>query len=239
MVDGGADLHPLVPPRRAGAVARPGAVARRRAWHGLPRRHLDPRPSEGGRSGQKDAAPAQRGAGEALGRSRGGYGTKACVIADSAGRAVAFALAPGQAHELPHAVPLLARLPGVPVWIVADRATAATPSASTSGIAVRGRPSRRRSMKRRSPARGRSTPIAIASSTSGQGAERMARRRHPLREDRHILPRRPLPRRHRRLAQALTGIFQLSAVQETEGRSALMGCRMGATGRSAWCRGHA
>ena len=36
---------------------------------------------------------------EALGRSRGGYGTKACVIADGRGRAVAFALAPGQAHE--------------------------------------------------------------------------------------------------------------------------------------------
>jgi hypothetical protein len=43
------------------------------------------------------------------------------VIADGAGRAVAFALAPGQAHELPHAIPLLARLPGVPVWVVADR----------------------------------------------------------------------------------------------------------------------
>jgi transposase len=43
------------------------------------------------------------------------------VIADSAGRAVAFALAPGQAHELPHAMPLLARLPGVLVWVVADR----------------------------------------------------------------------------------------------------------------------
>src|SRR3954466_7845234 len=43
----------------------------------------------------------------ALGRSRGGYGTKACVIADGLGRAVAFILAPGQAHELPHAVPLL------------------------------------------------------------------------------------------------------------------------------------
>jgi hypothetical protein len=43
------------------------------------------------------------------------------VIADAAGRAVAFALAPGQAHELPHAVPLLARLPDVPMWVVADR----------------------------------------------------------------------------------------------------------------------
>ncbi len=43
------------------------------------------------------------------------------MIADAAGRAVAFVLAPGQAHELPHAVPLLARLPGVPGWVVADR----------------------------------------------------------------------------------------------------------------------
>jgi hypothetical protein len=43
------------------------------------------------------------------------------VIADSAGRAVAFALALSQAHELPHAAPLLARLPGVPLWVVADR----------------------------------------------------------------------------------------------------------------------
>jgi transposase len=43
------------------------------------------------------------------------------VIADADGRAVAFSLAPGQAHELPHAVPLLERLPGVPLWVVADR----------------------------------------------------------------------------------------------------------------------
>ncbi len=70
---------------------------------------------------KKDPALARRGAGEALGRSRGGYGIKACVIADSRGRAVAFALAPGQAHELPHAMPLLARLPDVPMWVVADR----------------------------------------------------------------------------------------------------------------------
>jgi transposase len=43
------------------------------------------------------------------------------VIADAAGRAIAFRLAPGQAHELPQAVPLLERLPGVPRWVVADR----------------------------------------------------------------------------------------------------------------------
>jgi transposase len=43
------------------------------------------------------------------------------VIADAAGRAIAFRLAPGQAHELPQALPLLKTLPGVPRWVVADR----------------------------------------------------------------------------------------------------------------------
>ena len=43
------------------------------------------------------------------------------MIADGLGRAVAFILAPGQAHELPHAIPLLERLPGVPQWVVAAR----------------------------------------------------------------------------------------------------------------------
>jgi hypothetical protein len=43
------------------------------------------------------------------------------VIADGLGRTVAFILAPGQAHELPQAIPLLERLPGVPKWVVADR----------------------------------------------------------------------------------------------------------------------
>ena len=43
------------------------------------------------------------------------------MIADGLGRAVAFILAPGQAHELPQAIPLLDRLPGVPKWVVADR----------------------------------------------------------------------------------------------------------------------
>ena len=43
------------------------------------------------------------------------------MIADGSGRAIAFRIAPGQAHELPHAVPLLNRLPGVPNWVVGDR----------------------------------------------------------------------------------------------------------------------
>ena len=43
------------------------------------------------------------------------------MIAGGLGRALAFILAPGQAHELPHALPLLDRLPGVPQWVGADR----------------------------------------------------------------------------------------------------------------------
>ncbi len=43
------------------------------------------------------------------------------MIADGTGRAVAFTVAPGQAHELPEAIPLLDALPGVPLWVVADR----------------------------------------------------------------------------------------------------------------------
>ena len=44
------------------------------------------------------------------------------MIADGMGRAVAFALAPGgQAHELPHAMALLDRLPGAPKGVVGDR----------------------------------------------------------------------------------------------------------------------
>jgi transposase len=46
------------------------------------------------------------------------------VIADAAGRAIAFRLAPGQAHELPQALPLLEALPDVPRWVVADRGLA-------------------------------------------------------------------------------------------------------------------
>jgi hypothetical protein len=46
------------------------------------------------------------------------------VIADGRGRAIAFALAPGQAHELPLAPGLLGCLPDVPGWVVGDRGLA-------------------------------------------------------------------------------------------------------------------
>jgi transposase len=43
------------------------------------------------------------------------------VITDGAGRAVSFALAPGQAHELPLAQDLVDCLPDVPGWVVGDK----------------------------------------------------------------------------------------------------------------------
>ena len=43
------------------------------------------------------------------------------MLADARGRAIAFALTPGQAAELPQAEGLLAFLPGTPLWAVADR----------------------------------------------------------------------------------------------------------------------
>ena len=46
------------------------------------------------------------------------------MVAEGGGRAVAFALAPGQAHELPLAPGLLDRLPEAPLWGVGDRGLA-------------------------------------------------------------------------------------------------------------------
>jgi transposase len=46
------------------------------------------------------------------------------VIADGTGHAIAFALAPGQAHELPLAPGLLGCLSDIPGWVVGDRGLA-------------------------------------------------------------------------------------------------------------------
>ena len=119
---------------------------------------------------------------EALGRSRGGFGTEGCVIADGRGRAVAFALAPGQAREPPLAPgpprppppraaagrrrprPRLRRLPRArPV----ERRTAGRP-----GEGQRGR-RRRPALGPRQPRPGRAAPGA---------ARGVARGRDPVRE---------------------------------------------------------
>ena len=54
------------------------------------------------------------------------------MIADGRGRAIAFALAPGQAHELPLAAGLLSSPPDVPGWVVGDRGLASSISGSHS-----------------------------------------------------------------------------------------------------------
>ena len=60
---------------------------------------------------------------EALGRSRGGLGTKIVGVCNSAGRLLDFLVVPGQAHELAPSLVLLKRLPQVPVWVLADMAS--------------------------------------------------------------------------------------------------------------------
>ena len=122
VVDGGADLPPLGAPGCLGAAVGGGpATWQHRGGHGVPRRDQHPGAPQSRRRGQKGGSSAQRDEREALGRSRGGYGSKACVVADAQGRAIDFVLAPGQAHELPLAPLLLTALSIVPLWIVADR----------------------------------------------------------------------------------------------------------------------
>ena len=122
MVEGGSDVHPLVQAGGVGAATDPGAGEPGGTGHDLPRRDQHPCSSQGSRCSSKGETAEQRDEREALGRSRGGFGTKACVVTDAIGRAVAFVLAPGEDHELPHAIPLLEKLPSVPKWVVADRA---------------------------------------------------------------------------------------------------------------------
>ena len=114
------------------------------------------------------------------------------MIADGLGRAVAFILAPGQAHELPHAIPLLERLPGVPRWVVADRGLSS--HAFREHIwSLGARPA--------IPSKQNEAPVACPDWIP----LRVARHRDPLREDGLQLHGRPLPCRRSRLAQALTG----------------------------------
>src|SRR4051812_31201736 len=121
LVAGGANLHPLEPPGRLGTAPRTGPGTRRGTGHGISRRHFDQGAPQSGGGVKKRGSGAQRDVREALGRSRGGYGTKACVITDGAGRAISFALAPGQAHELPLAQDLVDCLPDIPGWVVGDK----------------------------------------------------------------------------------------------------------------------
>ncbi len=59
---------------------------------------------------------------QALGRSRGGLGTKIVGLCDAAGRLLDFVLVPGQAHELAPSLLLLKRLTASPTYALADMA---------------------------------------------------------------------------------------------------------------------
>lgn len=66
--------------------------------------------------GRKRGADAQ-----AIGRSRGGRGTKLHLVTDGLGRVLAFLVAPGNRGDAPHAQALLEPLPA-PAHLLADAA---------------------------------------------------------------------------------------------------------------------
>ena len=127
-------VHQVGAPWRLGSPARPGKGARastsaRCIWKARASERIRKRL---GRR-KKGISVAGRNGREALHRSHGGYGTKACVIADSGGRAIAFRITQGHAHELPTACRRC--WPSYPAcsagcWLTAP--TPATASASTS-----------------------------------------------------------------------------------------------------------
>jgi Putative transposase of IS4/5 family (DUF4096) len=92
----GAAPHPPVRGGRVGAAvrapARRGAAGRGR---GRPGRDGGAGAPQGGGRAQKGGTGRERDRREALGRSRGGFGTEACAACDAAGRPLAFALLPG------------------------------------------------------------------------------------------------------------------------------------------------
>lgn len=125
VVASGAAPHPLVEGGRVGpavrAPARGGAARRGRGLRGRDGRGRAP---EGGRRAQRGGTSRERDRREALGRSRGGFSTKACAACDASGRPLALALLPGRAAELTAAPALLAAVValGVVLRVVCDRA---------------------------------------------------------------------------------------------------------------------
>ncbi|EGG79188.1 transposase [Gluconacetobacter sp. SXCC-1] len=66
------------------------------------------------REPKKEASFEERDHREALGRSRDGYGTKVCVIADGHGKAFGFALAPDRLMNCPRHQPCSTTSPPFP-----------------------------------------------------------------------------------------------------------------------------
>ncbi len=124
--------------------------------------------------------------GKALGRLRGGLGTKFVGVCDAAGRLLDVVMVPGQAHELALSLMLLKRLPESPDWALADMACDAREfrlEAQAMGEAGQGSVraavgilaegpipacSRAREPRSRSPVRPTSTDTATSSSDAGR-----------------------------------------------------------------------
>ncbi len=135
--------------------------------HGLSRRHKHSGASQGGGSRQKGGLRGSRSDREALGRSRGGFGSKVCVAVDGRGKAVSFTLTPGQTHELPSAMALLNALPHAPAMSFATVDTPRTSFEKLYGTEARARSSRRNATRLRSPAPNGPVGTDISSKTSG------------------------------------------------------------------------
>lgn len=170
LVASGAELHPLGTRRGIEAAARPRAGARRRSGQGLPRRQQRADLPEGAGRHQKGRSAAERDTREALGRSRGGHGSKDCLIADGRGRAIAFRIAPGRLMNcrMPSRCSKVCHGLRYGWWVSA--AISAMASASTFGKQEHDLRSRPNAKRRRWPARTGSTTIEMSSSASGRGS---------------------------------------------------------------------
>ena len=88
LVEGGADLHPMVAPRRLGAPVGTGEGRGRRSRHSIHGRDLDRgAPESRGRVQRREPGEGHDRR-EALGRSLEGSGTKVVVVAGGRGRAL-------------------------------------------------------------------------------------------------------------------------------------------------------
>lgn len=126
---------------------------------------------------------------------------------------MAFHLVPGQAHELPSAPGLVAKLPATPAWVVANRGY--TSDALRSHVRSQGA---RPAIPARSNEAAVRCPDYIDQNRNriermGQ-AEAMARRGDRLREKHRILSGRPPPRRQLGLDQKLTGLNWSARIQD-------------------------
>ncbi len=89
-----------------GAARADGAAAHHRLGALVHRRHLDPRAARRRRRAEKGGAAAEP-ADHALGRSRGGWGSKLHLACDGRGTITAFRLSAGQINECTEAIALL------------------------------------------------------------------------------------------------------------------------------------